>query len=164
METITQFLVDHKDNIVKSFIEKQCGMSPQSLKPGNVPIPEKYKSKLLDVLKEYYSFPSINLEIGEIKSPTSKILVEYPKDNIQNIGDDILDFYKVPKNKIIYKANNGVLKRKNLVSGQWERVQLVNLFVIQRVHDPINSAEYKDDDILKKIFNDIDKLQDPVIK
>ena len=158
METITNFLVERKESIKISFVEKYCGMPTQSLKPGTVGIPEKYRDKLIEVLRDYYSFPSINMDKGNVDDGISikKDNEKIHKDGFREYPEEPIDFYHVPKDKVIYKANNGgLVKTKNRISGQWERKDIPYLFIILRVKDPMKSVEYLDDDILKRTLGEI---------
>lgn len=162
MKEITEFLIERKEYVKLATIENVCGMGKGTLRPGTTPIPEKYKDKLLEVLKEYYSFPCVDFATGEVQISDKGVKGQKNVEH-KNVGtekcfsEEPIDFYQVPKDKIIYKANDvGLLKTKNKVSGQWQRAVLPYLFIVLRVKDPIASVGYKDDNVLQEVMKKIE--------
>ncbi len=159
MDEVTQFMIDRKDAIKVSFVESQAGMPAQSLKPGVKPIPEKYITKILEVLETYYGYRTKKLVTD---GDNQKI----GKDKNQKIGssdnlyDEPLDFYCVPEGKVVYKGQDGVIKTR-LGSGQWRRVGIPHLFIALRVLDPV-SSNYKRDDILASVVAKLGTSEDVI--
>jgi len=141
MEELLKFMIERKDALRLSFIEQECGMSKQSLKLGN-PIPEKYFSKLLEVLEKYYGYTSKSMEI-------SKNMEMGISTSMENPYNEPLDFYLVPEGKVVYKGQDGIIKTR-LGSGQWKRVVIPHLFIVLRVKDSIMSG-YVDDTVGKMV-------------
>ncbi len=155
MDEVTQFMIDRKDAIKVSFVESQAGMPAQSLKLGVKPIPDKYITKILEVLETYYGYRTKKL----VKEENNQKVGKEKDQKIGNIYDEPLDFYEVPEGKVIYKAQDGILKTK-VGSGQWSRVGLKHLFVVVRVKDPIMSGYRDEEDKVGKLVAKLGTSED----